>query len=193
MRIAWVTNDAMAVFVKRYAIAMTTASRIKYATIVCAILGAAVITRVRVTNLASTINAEVSIVSHIQDIALDFKYDRTTQYNCIMISDPCEGGKACGECAGCRVVNHVAQCSCPANYYGNALINCAKTMIPCDGSCECDEIGFCTTSCYQNDCSCGEVCHNGKCRIKCDVNNACPKVKSKKIGEKASVFLLIRF
>lgn len=97
-------------------------------------------------------------------------------YFCI---DPCEGGKACGECAGCRVVNHVAQCSCPANYYGNALISCAKSMIPCDGTCECDEIGFCTKSCYSQDqCSCGEVCHSEKCRIKCDVNNYCPKVPS---------------
>lgn len=112
-----------------------------------------------------------------------FQIEHTQLSNTIVLwfLGPCEGGKACGECAGCRVVNHVAQCSCPANYYGNALINCAKTMIPCDGSCECDEIGFCTTSCHrENDCSCGEVCHSGKCRIKCDINNACPKVNYKK-------------
>lgn len=107
-------------------------------------------------------------------------------------SDPCEGGKACGECAGCRVINHVAQCNCPANYYGNALINCAKTMIPCDGLCECDEIGFCTTSCHnQNDCSCGEICHSGKCRIKCDINNACPKVSSENFKVYFFIIILI--
>lgn len=95
----------------------------------------------------------------------------------LLFKDPCEDGKACGECAGCRVANHVAQCSCPANYYGNALISCSKSMIPCDGACECDEVGFCTKSCHgQDQCSCGEVCHSGKCRVKCDVNNYCPKV-----------------
>lgn len=95
----------------------------------------------------------------------------------IYLIDPCEGGKACGECAGCRVVNHVAQCSCPANYYGNALISCMKSMIPCDHTCECDDIGFCSTNCNsQNQCTCGEVCHSGKCRVKCDSNNVCPKV-----------------
>lgn len=57
-------NGATAAFVKRYVTAMITALRIKYATIVCATLGAAVITRVQATSLVSTISAEVSIVSH---------------------------------------------------------------------------------------------------------------------------------
>lgn len=129
----------------------------------------------------------MSDIAHVKYVC----FYRATQCNCMVSSGPCEGGKACGECAGCRVVNHVAQCSCPANYYGNALINCAKTMIPCDGSCECDEIGFCTTSCHhQNDCSCGEACHSGKCRIKCDINNACPKVKFRKNLRKCLFFLI---
>jgi len=58
-------NGATAAFVKRYATVMTTVLQIKYVIIACVTLAAAVITRVRVTNLVSTINAEVSIVLHI--------------------------------------------------------------------------------------------------------------------------------
>ncbi|CAB0029718.1 unnamed protein product, partial [Trichogramma brassicae] len=90
--------------------------------------------------------------------------------------NPCEGGKVCGECADCRVINHSAQCNCPVNYYGNALISCTKTLIPCDGNCICDETGFCVNICTkQSHCSCGELCQEGKCRVKCDINNECAK------------------
>lgn len=59
-------NGATVAFVKRFAIAMITASRIKYATIACATLDVATITRVQVMNLVSTINAEVSTVSRVR-------------------------------------------------------------------------------------------------------------------------------
>ena len=94
--------------------------------------------------------------------------------------DPCEGGKTCGECAGCRVANHAAQCSCPPNYYGDPMKSCTKNMMLCDSTCECDEIGYCIKSCQSNDdCSCGEMCYNGKCRLKCDYKNKCAEVKNK--------------
>lgn len=54
-------------------------------------------------------------------------------------------------------------------------------MIPCDGTCECAETGFCVNTCQsQEDCSCGESCHEGRCRVKCDINNECAKVFVKK-------------
>lgn len=56
-------NDAMAEFVRQYATATIIASLIKYVTIACAILDVEAITHVPVTSLASTINAEVSIIA----------------------------------------------------------------------------------------------------------------------------------
>lgn len=50
-------------------------------------------------------------------------------------------------------------------------------MIPCDGFCECEETDYCVNNCkFQDQCSCGEQCHEGKCRVKCDINNECSKV-----------------